>query len=191
MTRLIRVAGGAAFALASMVAVGALSRVPFTAEPGSHALLKLAWRTRGERVQECRRRTPEELARLPVHMREDEVCEGRVLPYRLEVMIDGAPALNLLVRGGGVREDRPIYVYRQFALSAGSHHVRINFVRQGEPRAERAEAERGEPHFEPERGASRGPRVLTLDTTVALGPRHVALVTYDPEAGRLIVKTPS
>ena len=88
--RTVRLALAGAVVLGSGAALAALSLVPYTAEPGDRAVVRLAWRTRGERVRACRRLTPDELARLPQHMRQEEVCERRILPYRLRVEIGRA-----------------------------------------------------------------------------------------------------
>lgn len=166
----------AAVAGAAVLAVGGLSRAPYTSERATHAVLRLAWRARGERVEQCRRLPPEELERLPPHMRQEEQCEGRVLPYRLQVMLDGAPTADELVRAAGARHDRPLYVFRELALEPGAHALAIRFFRAEEiPRGARAESQ----------GA---PSRLALDTTITLRPRHVVLVTYDEESRRLVVR---
>jgi len=87
--RAVRLALAGAVVLGSGAALAALSLTPYTAEPGDRAVVRLAWRARGERVRECRRLTGEELARLPQHMRQEEVCERRILSYRLRVDLDG------------------------------------------------------------------------------------------------------
>src|SRR5581483_10229084 len=89
---------GAITAAASLAFLAALSRVPYAAEPGADALLRLAWRARGERVEQCRRLTPAELARVPAHMRQEIQCTGRIVPYRLRVALDGREVINELVQ---------------------------------------------------------------------------------------------
>src|SRR6266542_87023 len=90
-------------ALATTLAIGALSRGPYTPDRADNAIVRLAWRARGERVEQCRRLTEEELERLPAHMRQEEQCEGRILPYRLQVRVDGAGVLHELVLAAGAR----------------------------------------------------------------------------------------
>lgn len=163
---------GAAGALA-FVRLG--SFIPYTAERDVGAIVRLAWRARGERVRECRRRTPDELAKLPPHMRQEEVCEGRVLPYRLTVDLDGAATVNQLIHGAGAREDRPLYVFQDLVVTPGSHRIAVTFTREGVERADTA-------------GALATPARLTLDTTVTLGSRRVLLVTYNEEREQLVVR---
>lgn len=154
------------------------SFVPYTAERDVGAIVRLAWRARGERVQDCRRRTPEELAKLPAHMRQEEVCEGRILPYRLVVEMDGVATVNQLIHGAGAREDRPLYVFQDLVVSPGTHRVGVTFTREGAPPADSTTAA----------GALRTPARLTLDTLLTLGSRRVVLVTYDEEREQLVVR---
>src|SRR5690606_15072501 len=100
-------------------------------EPGAgDAVLRLSWRVRGIRIQECRTLTPEELDALPPHMRRPEVCEGRIAPYRLRVRVDCRVLADTLVHAAGAREDRPVYVFREFRVVPGVHRVDLRFVRE-------------------------------------------------------------
>ncbi|MEK6609305.1 MAG: hypothetical protein AABZ35_00095 [Gemmatimonadota bacterium] len=176
MTRPIR-PSGVLLALVATAAVGALSRVPYTSQSGSDAFVRLAWRARGERVETCRRLSPEELARIPAHMRREEVCEGRIVPYGLTVTVDGVRAVQESVASKGVREDRPLYVFREMPVAPGRHRLSVVFARLGPVPGGEGGREEGEL-----------PVSLDLDTTLTLGPRQVALVTYDEERRRLILK---
>lgn len=185
---------GAAAVLA-LVRLG--SFIPYTAERDVGAIVRLAWRARGQHVRECRELSPQELERLPVHMREKEVCEGRLLPYRLVVAVDGAQLVDRLVHGAGAREDRPLYVYEDLVVQPGTHRVVISFTlaasspahgeeedaHQAEEHGERREADT---HGEPRQAAT--PPRLALDTTLELGSRRVLLVTYNEEREQLVVR---
>lgn len=128
----------------------------------------------GGRVEECRRLTPEELEQLAPHMRREQVYEGRVLPYRLAVAIDGESRVAELVRGAAARADRPLYVFRELSVSPGTHSLAISFTREGELPARAAEP------VTPER--------LELSAGLELRSKEVVLVTYDPEDRRLVLK---
>jgi hypothetical protein len=184
MNRGFRAAIGGVVLAGSLAGLGALSRTSY-AVSGEEAVLRLAWRARSVRVDVCRLRTPEELARLPVHMREEEVCEGRLLPYRLRAMVGDEPMVNAMVQPAGARADRPIYVFRELDLEAGQHRVRVWFERQGTDPEQPAETGAEEHEHGPARVA---PRLLQLDTTVSLSPRDVLLVTYDEESQRLLAR---
>lgn len=174
MTRPTRRATGLALAAAAVTALAALSQVPYAPTRASHAVLRLAWRVRGVRVEECRRLTPEELARLPVHMRHAEECTGRVLPYHLTVVRDGEQIVDRVVRAAGAREDRPLYVLEEMPLAAGTHDIAVRFVR------DTAEETAGREVLTPV--------TLALEATLTLGEGEVALVTYDAEQRRLVLR---
>jgi hypothetical protein len=188
--RAVRFALAGAVVLASGAALAALSLVPYTAEPGDRAVVRLAWRARGERVRECRRLTADELARLPQHMRQEEVCERRILSYRLRVDVDGARVIDELVRAGGAREDRPLFVFRDVAVTPGTHHLQVTFALEGTPGMGRREEEDVDA-TEASRRARETPVRLELDGSVVLVARQIALVTYDDERRRLLLAPPA
>lgn len=175
MTRALRWLVGIVAATGVLALIRLGSFTPYTAERDVGAIVRLAWRARGERVRECRRRTPEELAKLPPHMRQEEVCEGRVLPYRLAVELDGGAVVNQLIHGAGAREDRPLYVFQDVVVAPGTHRIAVTFTREGAVPADSG-------------GALATPSRLSLDTTVTLTSRRVMLVTYDEEREQLVVR---
>jgi len=186
-----------------LAALAALSAVPYR-EPGAgDAVLRLSWRVRGIRVQECRTLTPEQLEKLPPHMRRPEVCEGRIAPYRLHVRVDGRVLQDTLVHAAGAREDRPVYVFREFRVAPGVHRVALLFVREGGRGKGRGEGkgggEEGERQDEPptrdeahggERRERNGesPARLELEADVSLEAGDVALITYDPQQRALVLR---
>jgi hypothetical protein len=184
----LKYAIGGGLVVAALAGLGALSRVPYVAEPLNDAVVRLAWRTRGTRVEACRHRTPEEMAKLPLHMREGEVCERRLLPYLLTVAVGEASPDSTMVRAAGVREDRPLFVYRELPVAPGRHRIRVEFIRQGEPGKEAPHAEELEPEHGEYGETPQTAARLTLDTIIAVGEREIALVTYDPDSRRLVVR---
>lgn len=182
MSGLGRAAAGGLVVVAATAALGWFSQAPYGAGRQGEALVRLAWRTPGTRVEECRRLTPEELEQLPVHMRQEQVCEGRVLPYRLAVRLDGQPLADDTVHAAGARADRPLYVYREFPVSRGAHDIQVTFSRDLVP-ADTASAlgsgERREPLVPPR---------LEFQGRVVLARDEIALLTYDPEQRRLVLK---
>jgi hypothetical protein len=145
----------AATALMTLALVG-LSRLPWSAAPGDDGALRLAWRYRSQPVERCRAATPEELAKLPPHMRRTTICERGLRSYVLEVSVDGGAAHVDTVRARGARADRPLAVFGQVPVRPGAHAVRVTFAPIG-----------------------GGPEPLTLDTTIAVAPRQIWLVTLD------------
>lgn len=202
MRRGVRPLVGVALAVAVTLAVAALSRVSY-APPGSEdALLRLSWRVRGERVEECRHPTGEELEALPVHMRRAEVCEGRVLPYHLHVELDGRTIMDDTVRAAGAREDRPIYVYHEVPVGPGVREISVRFVQAERgasgvtgPGTGGAEVDgpagvSGMAGANGMAGAAQHitPARLELSASVDLLPGDVVLVTYDPDRRELVTR---
>jgi hypothetical protein len=112
-------------------------------------------------------------------MQVPEVCETRATPYLLRVTIDGSEAVSDTVHGAGAREDRPITIFREIPLTAGSHAVHVSFA----PLAADDDAEEtGE-----EDKVEAGGIALEYAATIDLEEREVALVTVDP-GGRALVR---
>lgn len=150
-------------ALAITVLVAGLTRVPVTTGNTDAAEVQLSWRLRGARVEECRTRTADELARLPVHMRQTEVCEPRLVPYVLTVEVDGQVAVRDTIEPAGARGDRPLSVMQSLDIQPGRRALRVSFA--------------------PAPDATGG-TTLALDTVIVMRPGTSALVLLD-EAGRL------
>jgi hypothetical protein len=168
---------GAGLAAAAVLSMGVLTRFPYTAEGDDQAELRLTWRARTAPVEECRRLTRAEQDALPVHMRREEVCEGRVTSYRLDVVVDGTPRHSSVVKGFGARGDRPLYVFDAIRLEPGQHDVHVVFERVGAGADGNAEAADARVAGVPDR--------LELRASVEMGPGDVALVTYDATGRRL------
>lgn len=210
---------GAAAAVALAMGTAALSSVTYTPDPGAHAAIRISWRARGERIERCRRLSPQELEVIPAHMRQETVCEGGTAPYRLRVTVDDTVRIDALVHGSGARRDRPLYVFHEIRLAPGVHGVRVAFTLSDtagarpngadEEDAEHVEEEAAE-HGDRDAGANRDeerrvrdaarhfdhagaeevvPRDLALAATVTLEPRDLALITYRPESRQLELLT--
>lgn len=195
---LARSGPGIAMAVAILAVVAGGSRWPWTAGPDDVALLRLDWRARGERVEECRPPTEEEIAERPPHMRPREICEGKVLPYALRVLVDGRVAVADTVRGAGAHGDRPLYVAREIAIAPGLHDLRVEFEKIGaDERGTKAEAGAGEEddeenddgedeERETEESVGEATPSMRLSGTFRLAPRQVLVVIYDPERRELV-----
>lgn len=180
MSRVTRVIVGVALVVASIIAMGVLTRYDYRAGTDA-AELRLAWRAPVSRTVECREPTEQEMESLPIHMRQDEICEGRTVGYRLEVGVDGVIRHRSLEEAAGARGDRPMHVLEALTLEPGRRHVRVVFER-----ADSAEA------AGPAGAAAPVPARLVLDRRLEVGVRDVVLVTYDRDARRLeLRRTPA
>ena len=93
---------GLAVAAAALAGTAVLSQWPWQAEDSGRSLLRISWRARGERIENCRPATAGELAALPAHMRQETICEDpRVAPYRLRVAVDGRSLVDGAAPGSG------------------------------------------------------------------------------------------
>ncbi len=151
--------------LLALLGIGWLARAPYSPPGSSDAVLRLSWRMRFEPVEHCRPRTQAELDALPVHMRTPQVCTTELVLFRLIVNAGDTVHDTLRVRPGGAKGDRPVYVFREYSLSAGPQAVRIALLRDGiaEP-------------------------VLSIDTIVEMRWGEVRLVTLASDGKTPVVR---
>ncbi len=121
-TRLISLTAAIALALG----LAAATRIPF-GEKAENGILRLSFRLSGQSVRTCRPRTEAELNQLPLHMRTPELCEQRMLSYRLRLFINEKLHLEQTVSPGGLHADRPIYFNRDLAFEPGDYRVHLEF----------------------------------------------------------------
>lgn len=172
--RPVRMLVGLSIAFAVLVGIAGLSRVPMARAAADEAVLRFSWRAIGVRVEQCRRRTEEELAALAEHMRTPEVCIGRNADYELRVLVDGTEAVRDTVLPAGARRDRPVYVFQDLALAPGRYHVAVDFA---------ALVPAG---FDP--GDDRID--LSWEGDVTLEPGRISLITLDPSGDGLAPRAP-
>jgi hypothetical protein len=196
-------AAGAALAAGGVLALAWASTAPLAASRAPDALVRLSWGARPERIERCVTQSDEELTKLLPQMRQRVVCEGTTATYRLEVRRDGALVASGVVRSGGLRHDRELYVFREIPVPAGRSTLMVRFARldsvpaeldQRSNRPDSGDTLRGV--IGPDRARREAderrrlreeavPSTLVLDTTVTLGAREVLLVTYDPDGRQL------
>jgi hypothetical protein len=179
--------------------------LPVEFRPPATARLRLSWSARPERIEVCRALSAEELAERPEHMRVRVECEGKFATYALRVAVDGRVAGDIVVKGGGFRQDRLLHVLQEYSVPAGPHRVRISFTRRERTddataafapspspeadtglyagRAQREVAERVR------RARAAIPRRLVLETSLVLAPGRVALITFNEERRVLELRT--
>jgi hypothetical protein len=186
--------------LLSLWAVRAASLYTWETPRARMARLRLSWSARPERVEQCRTLSDAELSRLPPHMRLRTHCSGRSARYLLAVALDSHLVYSDTIRGGGLRHDRPMRVFAEFAIPARSMAVRVSLSRldsttsEGDANVAPADTLLGarawrELDERRRRAAEAVPPELVLDTTVSLAPRAVLLVAYDETARRLVAVT--
>lgn len=198
---------GALAVAASAVVLAALAAASAVSVPwhgAGTAALRLSWSARPERIEVCRVLSKAEVEALNEHMRQRVECDGRAATYALRVRVDGVLLGNEVVRGGGLRNDRPMHLLQTYTFAPGVRRIQLEFSRRerattdtatGVPvvapdadtgifagRAARESSERGR------RTRAAVPPLLTLDTALTIAPQQVILVTFDPDQRRLVVK---
>lgn len=189
MTLLYRLLG-AMLAFGVIAGLVRASSAPLIVHTSNDGLLRLAWSARPERIQKCRQRTDEELARLPRHMRQPLACEGTTAEYRLQVRIDGALVAERMVRGGGLRRDRRLYVFEELELPAAVEtviDVRVDRVESGAGESAEAEAPAQPGTNTAAPSVEAVPPHLAFERRLRVAPRQVVLITYDRDLAALVM----
>lgn len=124
MARPLRLIGEfASYALFAAV-VGYFSVAPAYSpiEPGN-AVVTLSFVHSGQRLAECRERTPEELARLPPNMRAPMDCSRERSPVEVRFVVDDEVRYERSLTPSGLSRDGNSYVYAKIDIPAGRHKI--------------------------------------------------------------------
>jgi hypothetical protein len=131
----LRIAGQIVVFTAIFAAVAAFADWPRWQQiPPQAAVIKLSFTHGSNRQAECRKRTPEELAKLPPNMRKPLECPRRRGPVYVELDIDGHAIYRASLPPAGISGDGPSRVYQRFVVPAGPHAVAVRL--RDTPRSE-------------------------------------------------------
>ncbi len=125
------------------------------------ALIKLSFTHAAQRVDECRKLTPQELAKLPPNMRTPMKCGRERAPIVVEVDIDGKPAIRHVAQPSGLSRDGASSVYRRITVQAGTHQLAVRL----------------------KDNAGDGGFSYQSEKTVALAPAQILVIDFDPQRG--------
>lgn len=195
--RMVRRAAAAVVTMAFVATMVWASQAPLTLDGGDAGVLRLAWSARPERIETCRPQAQEELARLPVHMRQPVVCEGTSAQYRLTVRAGDEILAEQIVRGGGLRRDRRLYVFREFRLAAGEAPIEVRFERVEPPPPAAASRDAAAGATSPPPGIVSAavwetvPPKLVFAGPIEVRTGEVVLITYSPGLRALVSKRPA
>lgn len=164
-------------AFITMVLLGlmALSNdLPFPAGTGAgEGGLRISWRAPGRTAEVCRPFNETELGNLPAHMQGQRgLCRTTHIPHRLRLMLNGKMVLDRQVEPTGARGDRPLFVYHEIPLAAGSHELEVRFEATDLP-----ENARESGNLQP----------WVLQETVTIQPGRMLLVTARPRGGLTVL----
>lgn len=201
-------AAGVILAFGLLLAMTWGSTAPLRVATTDDAIVRLSLGARPQRIETCRTQSDEELEKLAPQMRQRVICEGTTARYRLTVRRNGDVLHEQVVRGGGLRHDRRLYVSRDLHVPPGGGVFTVDLVRidtvsgptgerEGEEEGEEEEGEeeharamapdrqRREAEERRRRREEDVPPELHVEVEASLEPREVLLVTYDPVSRRL------
>jgi hypothetical protein len=104
--------------------IGYFSTAPtYKQIPDDVALIKLSMSHLGGR--ECRKRTPEELAKLPPNMRAPLDCPRGRSDIKLVLELDGKPMFDTVMHPTGLSKDGVSTTYKRFEVKAGTYQLAV------------------------------------------------------------------
>ncbi|MBK6862917.1 MAG: hypothetical protein IPG91_04760 [Ideonella sp.] len=147
--------------------IGVFSRwPPYHHLAADEALIKLSFTHSAKHVAECRQLSAEELAKLPRNMRAPTKCDRERAPVRVEVDIDGKPAMRHVAKASGLSRDGASSVYERLVIGAGTHHVAV-----------RLKDSAGASGFDYQR-----------EQQVTLAPAQILVIDFDAEKGGITLQ---
>ena len=182
---------GATLASVALLAMAWGSTAPLGTGTADDAIIRVSLAARPQRIESCRTLSDEELAQVAPQMRQRVVCEGTTARYRLTLERNGTTLVSRLLRGGGLRHDRRMYVLQDVRVPAGESALRVRIERLDTVPV--ADSVPSQSAVDPRdrrsaRDAVMPPR-LDLDEDVRLVAREVVLISYDPESRELVTKS--
>lgn len=122
----IRAAGQFVVILLLFAAVAALANWPVYRQiPEGSALVVLTFVHGADRRAECRRLSPQEIAKLPPNMRRVQVCPRGRRSLDVELDLDGRTIYHANLPPTGIAGDGPSRVYQRFVVPAGTHDLAV------------------------------------------------------------------
>src|SRR3989338_6846891 len=127
MAKPLQYVGQGLFYALFMGVIGYFSTHPaYTHLSPDETLIKLSLRHAGQRVGECRERSPEELAKLPAYQRKGgtTVCPREMADLVVELEMDGKQLLHEVLRSTGLAHSSNANIYRSIPVKAGVHTLK-------------------------------------------------------------------
>ncbi|WP_249151892.1 hypothetical protein [Bradyrhizobium liaoningense] len=167
MSGVLRTAGQFVAIVALFAGVAMLSSWPRWRQiPQDSGVMMLTFVHGADRKGECRRLSPEEIAKLPPNMRRVQDCPRIRRSIYVELDVDGRNVYRADLPPTGIAGDGPSRVYQRFVLRAGKYDVAVRM--RDTARADGFDHERKE--------------------TVAFAPSQLLVIDYRPENGEFIFR---
>ena len=165
--KILRWAGQAVLYALFALAIGYFSSRPLYRHlDEDQGLLRMSFKHPGQVLADCRRRTPEELAKVPANMRQEMDCARARSGVRVRLTLDGDVVLDRAYPPAGLSRDGAASGYWRLPIRAGEHRFRVQF----------SEDER-EADFAFER-----------EQRIAVRPGQVVLVDFAPDRGGIQIR---
>ncbi|MDA7948582.1 MAG: hypothetical protein MPJ78_14035 [Hyphomicrobiaceae bacterium] len=97
------------------------SRPLYQQFPDGQAQIKLSFAHGAARTRECRRLTPQEIAKLPPNQRRPNTCDRARVDMHVQLDLDGEVIYDARLPPTGLAGDGPARVYKKFVVPAGPH----------------------------------------------------------------------
>jgi len=124
MTRVLKYIGQGIVYAAVAVFIGYFASRPlFHQFPDGQAQIKLSFAHGAARTKECRRLTPQEIAKLPPNERRPNTCDRARVAMHVQLDLDGKIIYEAKLEPTGLAGDGPARAYRKFAVPAGPHTI--------------------------------------------------------------------
>jgi len=167
MSRALHLAGGFFVIAALFATVAWLSDRPVYRQiPKGSAVMMLTFVHGADRRGECRRLSPEEIAKLPPNMRRVQDCPRGRRPIYVELDVDGRNIYRASLPPTGIAGDGPSRVYQRFVLPARTYDVAV--------RMRDSARQDGFDHERRDR--------------IAMAPDQLFVIDYRPESGEFIFR---
>lgn len=126
MIKALRIVAQLALYVPLMALIAYFSSYPrFSPIKEGEALLRLSFIHAAERIQPCRRRSPDELAKLAPNMRAAQDCPRERAALLVELDVDGATVLRRSLAPSGLKRDGNAALYHRLPLPAGRHRIAV------------------------------------------------------------------
>lgn len=132
--------------------------------PDDIALVKISFSHLGDR--ECRKRTPEELEKMPRNMRAPLDCPRERSDIKVQVDLDDKTIVNHVLHPTGLYKDGISTMYKRFEVKAGEHKLAVRMQ---------------------DNVASEGWRYVK-EENITLKPAQVLVIDFNPDKGGLFLK---
>jgi len=104
---------------------------PYELVEGDRAIISLVFSHAGDRIEECRILSQEELNKLPPNMRKPSDCPRERHPVRVELQSGGRTLYQDTLLPSGIWADGKASIYQRIEVAAGRHEVFVGMNDSG------------------------------------------------------------